>query len=55
MIDGAFTVAQFYVDADGHIDDEAMRFAFEELKFYTSDLKVLGVYPASPFRRTGKV
>jgi prephenate dehydratase len=54
IIDPFFTVAQFYVDVDGHIDDEPMRFAFEELKFFTSDLKVLGVYPASPFRRTGK-
>jgi prephenate dehydratase len=54
IIDPFFTVAQFYVDVDGHIDDEAMRFAFEELKFFTSDLTVLGVYPASPFRRTGK-
>ena len=54
IIDPFFTVAQFYVDADGHIDDEAMRFAFEELAFYTTDLKILGVYPASAFRRTGK-
>ena len=54
IIDPYFTVAQFYVDADGHIDDEAMKFAFEELAFFTTDLKVLGVYPASPFRRTGK-
>jgi prephenate dehydratase len=54
IIDPFFTVAQFYVDADGHLDDEAMRFAFEELAFFTSDLKVLGVYKANAFRRTGK-
>jgi len=54
IIDPFFTVAQFYVDVDGHMDDEAMRFAFEELGFFTTDLKVLGVYPASTFRRTGK-
>ena len=54
IIDPFFTVAQFYVDVDGHMDDEAMQFAFEELGFFTTDLKVLGVYPASSFRRTGK-
>jgi prephenate dehydratase len=54
IIDPFFTVAQFYVDVDGHMDDEAMKFAFEELGFFTTDLKVLGVYPASSFRRTGK-
>jgi prephenate dehydratase len=54
IIDPYFTAAQFYVDVDGHIDDDAMKFAFEELGFFTTDLKVLGVYPASPFRRTGK-
>jgi prephenate dehydratase len=54
IIDPFFTVAQFYVDVDGHIDDQPMRFAFEELAFFTTDLKVLGVYPAHPFRRTGK-
>jgi len=54
IIDPFFTVAQFYVDVDGHMDDEAMKFAFEELGFFTTDLTVLGVYPASSFRRTGK-
>ncbi len=49
-----FTAAQFYVEVDGHIDDEPVRYAFEELGFFTTHLKVLGVYPASPFRRTGK-
>jgi prephenate dehydratase len=53
MIDGAFTVAQFYADVDGHIDDPAMRFAFEELAFFSSYVTVLGVYPAHPFRARG--
>jgi prephenate dehydratase len=53
IIDPFFTVAQFYVDVDGHIDEPPMQFAFEELQFFTSDITVLGVYPAHPFRRTG--
>ncbi len=54
IIDGAFTVAQFYADVDGHIDEQAMRYAFEELKFFSTDVTVLGVYPAHPFRLTGR-
>jgi prephenate dehydratase len=54
LIDGGFTVAQFYVDLEGHIDDRAMQFALEELKFFSEELHVLGVYPAHPFRKRGK-
>jgi prephenate dehydratase len=54
IINPFFTVAQFYVDADAHIDEEPMQFAFEELKFFSTDLTVLGVYPAHPFRSQGK-
>jgi prephenate dehydratase len=52
IIDGAFTVAQFYADLEGHPDDRAMQFAFEELEFFTKEWSVLGVYPASEFRKT---
>jgi hypothetical protein len=27
-------------------------FAFEELAFYSKEMKILGVYPAHPFRAT---
>jgi prephenate dehydratase len=54
IINPFFTVAQFYVDADAHIDEGSMQFALEELKFFSTDLTVLGVYPAHPFRRKGK-
>lgn len=51
MVDHAFTVAQFYVDIDGHPDDRLVRLALEELSFFSREVKILGVYPASPFRR----
>ncbi|MCI4660528.1 MAG: prephenate dehydratase [Neomegalonema sp.] len=51
MIDGQFTATQFYADIEGHPDDPAVARALEELAFFTSYLKVLGVYPASPERR----
>ncbi len=50
IIDGAFTVAQFYADVEGHPEDQSMKWAFEELDFFTTEWTVLGTYPASPFR-----
>lgn len=49
-----FTVAQFYVDVEGHPDEERMQHAFEELSFFSDTVTVLGVYPAHPFRQNGK-
>ena len=51
MTDGAFTATQFYADIEGHPSDEPVRLAFEELGFFTRTVKLLGVYPANPFRR----
>ncbi len=51
IIDGAFTVAQFYADIEGHPDDRLVRLALEELSFFSREVRVLGVYPAHPFRR----
>ncbi len=51
IIDGSFTVAQFYADIEGHPDHRLVRLALEELSFFSREVKILGVYPASPFRR----
>ncbi len=50
QLGGSFNATQFYADIAGHVDDRGVRFAMEELEFFTSYLKILGVYPASPFR-----
>jgi prephenate dehydratase len=50
MVDGNFTVAQFYADIDGHPDQRSVRLALEELSFFSREVRILGVYPASPFR-----
>ncbi len=49
-IDGSFAQAQFYADILGHPEEERVRFAFEELRFFAHRVELLGVYPASPFR-----
>ena len=51
MVDGRFAQAQFYADVEGHPDDRPLRLALEELAFFSKNLKLLGVYPANPFRR----
>ena len=50
QLDGSFTATQFYAEVDGHPQDKPVRLAFEELEFFSSMVKILGVYPASPFR-----
>jgi prephenate dehydratase len=50
ILDGAFTVAQFYADIEGHPDERLVRLALEELGFFSREVKILGVYPANPFR-----
>jgi prephenate dehydratase len=46
-----FAATMFYADIEGHPQDRSVRLALEELQFFSSQLTVLGVYPASPFRR----
>jgi prephenate dehydratase len=50
LVDGQFTAAQFYLDAEGHPEQKPFGLALEELRFFAQEVKVLGVYPASPFR-----
>ncbi len=54
IVDANFTVAQFYADIDGHPEDRLVRLALEELSFFSREVKILGVYPANPFRLTGE-
>lgn len=54
QLEGSFNATQFFADIDGHPDDNNVRLALEELQFFTSSLKILGAYPAHPFRATLK-
>jgi len=45
-----FVVAQFYAEVDGHPNHRPVRLAFEELDFFTHEIKILGTYRAHPFR-----
>ena len=50
MVDGVFTATQFYADIEGHPDDDNVRLALDELRYFTSMTNILGVYPADPLR-----
>jgi len=54
MVGGSFSATQFYADVEGHPDDRAVSLALEEAQFFCSHLKILGVYPAHPFRRAAR-
>ncbi len=47
MVGGEFTATQFYADIAGHPDDRSVQLAMEELSYFTSELKILGTYPAA--------
>ncbi|WP_378944961.1 prephenate dehydratase [Mesorhizobium sp. ANAO-SY3R2] len=49
---GAFTATQFYADVEGHPEDQSLKNALEELRFFSREVRILGVYPANEFRAT---
>src|SRR6201982_3932918 len=46
MEGGEFTATQFLADVDGHPKDPPLARALEELKFFSREVRILGVYPA---------
>ncbi len=50
QINGEFTATMFYADIEGHPAYEPVRFALEELSFFSTEVRILGTYPASPYR-----
>jgi prephenate dehydratase len=50
QLGGKFYATQFYSDIEGHPDDPHVSRALEELRFFSKDMRIVGVYPAHPFR-----
>ena len=46
-----FDVAQFYIDFEGHPESNSVKLALEEMKFFCKEIKILGVYKKSIFRK----
>jgi prephenate dehydratase len=51
MLDGVFFSTQFYVEIEGHPEIPSVQRAFEELNFFSRELRLLGAYKAHPFRK----
>lgn len=51
QLEGSFNATQFYADVEGHPSSRNVRLALEELDFFTSYLRILGVYKTSPHRK----
>ena len=47
---GSFNATRFYADIQGHPDAPHVKRALEELAFHTAEHRIMGVYPAHPFR-----
>lgn len=51
QLGGTFYATQFYADIEGHPEDRSVGLALEELAFFCAQLRMLGTYPAHPFRK----
>jgi prephenate dehydratase len=50
MVGGNFTATQFYADVEAHPHDRPLQLALEELRFFSHEVKILGVYSAAAER-----
>jgi prephenate dehydratase len=47
---GKFFATLFYADVEGHPDEHNLKLALQELEFFSAEFRIVGVYPAHPFR-----
>lgn len=50
QVGGSFNATQFYADIEGHPEQRNLQLALQELRFFSSELTVLGIYHAHEFR-----
>lgn len=50
QIGGSFSATQFYAEVEGHPDDAPLQRALEELGFFSTLVRHLGVFAAHPYR-----
>jgi prephenate dehydratase len=53
MVGGRFAATQFYAEVEGHPDDPALARALEELRYFSSEVRLMGVFPAARPRHEG--
>jgi len=50
QVNGEFVATMFYADIEGHPAERSVQLALEELSFFSTELRILGSYTASPYR-----
>lgn len=50
QIGAGVNASRFYVEIEGHPDEERVALALQELRFFSTEVRILGVYPAHPHR-----
>ena len=53
MVDGRFTATQFYAEVEGHPEDPPLARALEELRYFSDQVGLMGVFPAARPRHEG--
>ena len=51
MVGGTFSATVFFAEVEGHPSDAPLRRALEELDYFSREVRIMGVYPADPYRR----
>ena len=54
MINGNFSSTMFFAEVEGHPEERLLKLALEELRFFSDELRIMGVYPAHEFRLKAK-
>ena len=50
QLEGTFNATMFHADIVGHPAERPVQLALEELSFFSTELRILGTYLASPYR-----
>jgi len=50
-IDASINVSQFHIDIDAHPEEKKLKLALEELAFFGKEIKYLGIYKKSEYRK----
>lgn len=51
QVGGSFNATQFYAEVEGHPDEAPVQRALEELGFFSTQVRHLGVFEANPYRQ----
>ncbi|SEG07113.1 prephenate dehydratase [Marinobacterium lutimaris] len=55
MASDTMQVSSFHLDVEGHPHDQSMQYALQELHFFAKSVRIIGTYPAHPFRYSQQV